>query len=57
MSTKEDLEDDDNEEEEEEKKEKEEEEKTNIYLLDIFPTSLMWAHSSLCQLTDNKWIN
>lgn len=41
MSTKEDLEDDDNEEEEEEKKEKEEEEKTNIYLLDIFPTSLM----------------
>lgn len=54
MSTKEDLEDDDN---EEEQQEEEEEEETNIYLLDNFPTSLMWAHSSLCQLTDNKWIN
>lgn len=53
MSTKEDLQDDDNEKEQEE----EEEEETNIYLLDIFPTSLMWAHSSLCQLTDSKWIN
>lgn len=38
MSTK-DLEDDDN--EEEEKQEEEEEEETNIYLLDVFPTSLM----------------
>lgn len=39
MSAK-DLEDDDNE-EEEEKQEEEEEEETNIYLLDVFPTSLM----------------
>lgn len=39
MSTKKDLEDDDN--EEEEQQEEEEEEETNIYLLDISPTSLM----------------
>lgn len=50
-----DLEDDDN--EEEEKQEEEEEEETNIYLLDVFPTSLMWAHSPLCQPTDSKWRN